>query len=285
MRHFSTLLAAILVAPLSWLLLAAGQDRSASAFAGPLAAGDLIRPALCLAGAGLLLGLLATLRISPLGAALAGAAYSASYLAVLADPQGVLGAVPQRLSVAGHRVDLIMPLRTGTALLLGALLLVATVSAGRWRRPAPARPGPARPVPAGARALGDRPAGEEAAHGPGDRREAGHTAPALIGGPAPAGRAEPAGEPGRDGGRDREGGPGWDGGSEGGSGPEWDDSEWASQERAGLHRAERGRSRTGNRGPGPYDRVNNSGDRWVGNKQPVWPYPEQPRAGSGTFWD
>jgi hypothetical protein len=139
MRHLSTLIAALVVAPLSWILLAFGQDRSAQAFAnqqhtGAFDTGDFVRPVVCLAGAGLLLGLLATLRISPLGAVLTGAGYAASYLALLSDPDGVLDLFPEKISLAGHATDPTTPLRTGTAMLLGALMLVATISVGRWRR-------------------------------------------------------------------------------------------------------------------------------------------------------
>ena len=139
MRHLSTLIAAIFVAPMSWLLLAFGQDRSAQAFAdaqhnGGFNTSDFVRPVALLAAAGLLLGVLATLRISPLGAILTGAGFAASYLALLFDPDGVLGLFPHSLSVAGRSADPTTPLRTGTAMVLGGLLLVATFSAGRWRR-------------------------------------------------------------------------------------------------------------------------------------------------------
>jgi hypothetical protein len=139
MRHLSTLIAAVFVAPLSWILVAFGQDRSAQAFAnaqhsGAFDTGDFVRPVIFLAGAGLLLGLLATLRFSPLGVVLTGAGYAASYLALLVDPDRVLDLFPDTLSLGGHSVDPTIPLRTGTAMLLGALMLVATVSIGRWRR-------------------------------------------------------------------------------------------------------------------------------------------------------
>lgn len=153
MRHLSTLIAAVLVAPLSWLLLAFGQDRSAQAFAnaqntGAFDTGDFVRPVMCLAGAGLLLGLLATLRFSPLGVVLTGAGYAAAYLGLLFDPEGVLGLFPQHLTVAGRSADLTTPLRTGTALVLGALMVVAALSVGRWRR-WPSAEEPERPAGVG----------------------------------------------------------------------------------------------------------------------------------------
>jgi len=139
MRHVWTLIAAAVIAPLAWLLLAFGQDRSVRGLPGGRAASELtasgfVLTALCLAAAGVLLGLLASVRVSPLGAVVTGMAYSASYLIVLASPDHVVAALPDRLSIAGHGVDPTIPLRTGTALMVGALLLLGVVSAGRWRR-------------------------------------------------------------------------------------------------------------------------------------------------------
>lgn len=141
MRHVWTLIAAVVIAPLAWVLLAYGQDRSLQAFVNGEAAsafrgGDFIRPVLCLAAAGLLLGLVGTLRLSPAGAVLTGLLYTASYAALLADPDAVLNLLPGTISVAGREADLATPLRTGSAMVLGAALLLAVASAGRWRRAA-----------------------------------------------------------------------------------------------------------------------------------------------------
>ncbi|SDY88692.1 hypothetical protein SAMN05444365_10411 [Micromonospora pattaloongensis] len=139
MRHLGTLIAAVVTAPLVWILLAAGQDRSLRAFAAAqdgaeLTGGDFLRPVLVLAAAGILLGLIGTLRYSPLGATVAGAAYAASYLGLLVSPSRALDVVDHTLSVAGHRIELAAPVRSGTTLLLGALLLVSVASVQRWRR-------------------------------------------------------------------------------------------------------------------------------------------------------
>jgi hypothetical protein len=144
MRHVKTLIAALVIAPLAWILMAFGQDRSALAFANathsssPRTA-DFIEPLLLLAAAGVVLGLIATLRFSPLGAVVAGFAYTATYATLLIAPRRLMDLFVHHVSVAGHRADLSTPIRTGTALLVGATLLVAAASVDRWRRwPRPA---------------------------------------------------------------------------------------------------------------------------------------------------
>ncbi|MFU8870620.1 hypothetical protein [Micromonospora sp. SL4-19] len=139
MRHIGTVIAAAIVGPLAWILLALGQTRSAQAFAdvpdgGTVDGGDLVRPALVLAAAGILLGLLATLRFSPLGATLTGLAYAGSYLGLLVSPASLMRLLDHKPTLGGYQVDLAAPLRSGTALLVGALLLVGVVSIQRWQR-------------------------------------------------------------------------------------------------------------------------------------------------------
>jgi hypothetical protein len=139
MRHVGTLIAAAVIAPLAWILLAFGQDRSMEVFArahdgGALHTGDFVRPLEYLAVAGLLLGLIATLRLSPLGAVATGAVYMSSYALLLVAPHWLMSLFRHNLSIAGHQADPAIPIRTGTTLLIGALLLVGAFSVGRWRR-------------------------------------------------------------------------------------------------------------------------------------------------------
>ncbi|SCL29284.1 hypothetical protein GA0074692_2697 [Micromonospora pallida] len=140
MRHIKTAIAALILGPLAWVLLAAGQGRSLRVFedaqenGGVLDPHALLKPLLVLAAAGLLLGLLATVRISPLGSVLIGLGYSASYAGLLFSPARVLDLLSHKLSVAGYQIDVLTPVRTGTTLLLGSLLLVGVASVQRWRR-------------------------------------------------------------------------------------------------------------------------------------------------------
>lgn len=139
MRHFGTVLAALVIAPVAWLLLSFGQAASLKNFegrpdTGVISAHGFLQPLLYLAAAGVLLGILATLRFSPLGAVLTGLAYLGLYALLLVDPHRVTQALPENVSLAGFHADATTPLRTGTAAFIGAALLVAVFSAGRWRR-------------------------------------------------------------------------------------------------------------------------------------------------------
>jgi hypothetical protein len=139
MRHLATLIAAAVIAPAAWLLIAFGQTDSGTTIAkaqvsGAWRAGDLIAPLLLLAGAGILLGLIGTLRFSPLGAVLTGSVYAASYVALLFAGKAVSSLLGYTFTIAGHKADLRTPVVTGTSLLLGALLLVSVASVKRWRR-------------------------------------------------------------------------------------------------------------------------------------------------------
>ncbi|RZU76182.1 hypothetical protein EV384_4812 [Micromonospora kangleipakensis] len=180
MRHIGTLIAAIVIGPLAWILLAIGQDRSVQAFtaaqtSGAFDTGDYVRTALLLLAGGILLGLIATLRFSPLGAVLTGVVYAGSYLAMLPRPTWLLHLLGHKVTVAGLHADLATPVRTGTTLLVGAAMLVAVLSRQRWRRwPQPAvdapemKPSdeftslatPERDRPLGAEWLGPTPAGQ-----------------------------------------------------------------------------------------------------------------------------
>ncbi|HKS98765.1 MAG TPA: hypothetical protein VJT31_04470 [Rugosimonospora sp.] len=149
MRHLGSLFAGIVAVPVGWLLLAFGQTRSATVFAAVPATGayhphDYIRPLIFLAAAGVAIGLVASLRISPLGPLVAGIVYAGSYVALLFEPKRVYDALNYNVKIAGQHADLTLPLTTGTTLAIGAVLLVAVLSVGRWRRwPRPAAAEPA----------------------------------------------------------------------------------------------------------------------------------------------
>src|SRR2546423_7580193 len=149
MRHLWTLIAAIVIAPAAWLLIAFGQTQSGVAFAkatqsGTWAASDFVWPLVFLAGAGILLGLIGTLRFSPLGAVLTGLVYVVSFAAVLVDGKDVYKLFNYKISILKHDALIPVPVAHGTTLVLGSLLLLAVASVSRWRRAAAV---PAESVP------------------------------------------------------------------------------------------------------------------------------------------
>ncbi|MDR7279224.1 hypothetical protein [Catenuloplanes atrovinosus] len=154
MRHIWSLIAGLVAAPLTWLLLATGQASSSALIAGWVAAGrgwdthDLLEPAAFLLVAGVLLGTLGTLRISPLGPLVAGLLLIAAYVATFIDPLAVRDAIPNDWRIEGRAVPLHVPLDNGTLAVLGVMLLAAPFSVQRWRRWPLAVAAPAADTPA-----------------------------------------------------------------------------------------------------------------------------------------
>lgn len=137
MRHLLSLIAGVVAAPLAWAALAKGQSGAADTVAAwakdnAFDTADLIVPGAYLAGAGILLGLIVSLRISPLGALVAALGYLGLNAGLFINPFAVRDAIPTKL--LGQSIPLRTPLLNGTLLAVGALLLVAVFSAQRWRR-------------------------------------------------------------------------------------------------------------------------------------------------------
>ncbi|MDG4774866.1 hypothetical protein [Solwaraspora sp. WMMD792] len=142
MRHLWSFLSGLAAAPLCWVLIAVGQTTSARTIAGWVTDGSyhtatLLAPAAFVFAAGLLLGLLGTLRFSPLGPLTAGLALAAPYVAMFVDPFGARDLIGTPWRLFGEPVVLLQPVENGTLALLGVLLSTAVLSRQRWRsRPA-----------------------------------------------------------------------------------------------------------------------------------------------------
>src|SRR6185437_16216250 len=126
MRHLGSLIAGILIAPVAWVLIALGQQKTASTVTPWLGGGafntaDLIVPVAFAVAAGALIGLIGTLRISPIGALIVGVVYVALFVALFITPQSTLNAVPHNLRGLGQSVDLRVPIINGTLLIVGIL--------------------------------------------------------------------------------------------------------------------------------------------------------------------
>ncbi len=150
MRHLWSFLAGLVVAPVTWVLVTLGQDGSAGTVdrwveIGTSNTANLIEPAVYLAVGGIVLGLLGTLRISPLGPLVAGLLLVTPYVGLFVSPFRVRERIPDGWEFLGDPLPLRLPVENGTLFLIGVLLLMATFSGQRWRRwPRPA----AAPVPA-----------------------------------------------------------------------------------------------------------------------------------------
>ncbi|QOC93588.1 hypothetical protein [Micromonospora craniellae] len=150
MRHLWSFLAGLVVAPVTWVLVTLGQDGSAGTVnrwveIGTSNTANLIEPAVYLAVGGVVLGLLGTLRISPLGPLVAGLLLITPYVGLFVAPFRVRERIPADWEFLGDPLPLRLPVQNGTLFLIGLLLLMATFSGQRWRRwpcpvPAPVAP-------------------------------------------------------------------------------------------------------------------------------------------------
>ncbi|HEX6969856.1 MAG TPA: hypothetical protein VF174_13750, partial [Micromonosporaceae bacterium] len=144
MRHLWSLLAGVVAAPLTWILIAAGQGGSRRTIESWTTTdswnwANLIEPAVYLLVAGIVLGLLGTLRFSPAGPMIAGLLLMIPYALLFVDPFAVRDAVPGSWRIADDELSLHLPLDNGTLALIGLLLFTATFSVQRWRSwPVPA---------------------------------------------------------------------------------------------------------------------------------------------------
>ena len=139
MRHLWSFLAGLVVAPITWVLVTLGQDGSSRTVdrwveIGTFNTANLIEPAVYLGVGGVLLGLLGTLRFSPLGPLVAGALLVTPYVGMFVAPFSVRDAIPHEWKVFGDPLPLRLPVENGTLFLIGLLLLMATFSQQRWRQ-------------------------------------------------------------------------------------------------------------------------------------------------------
>jgi len=141
MRHLWSLLAGVVAAPLAWLLIAAGQTQWQGTvqewnLAGRFDTADLVVPGVFLAVAGIVLGLLATLRVSPAGPLVAGLLLLVPTIGMFIHPFDTADMISDEDGwvLLGQAVDPRVPVANGTLFMLSALLLMAVFSAHRWRR-------------------------------------------------------------------------------------------------------------------------------------------------------
>ncbi|BCJ37468.1 hypothetical protein Athai_49710 [Actinocatenispora thailandica] len=134
MRHLSSFIAGIVVAIVAWGVLGWAQAKlGATAVAGISSHnwGTYSWPLLFLAIGGLLIGLIASTRISPSGPLIAGIGYLVLQALYVQWP-GFLNWLPH--SVFGQTDIWTRPARSGLFAVLGLAMLVAVASVRRWQR-------------------------------------------------------------------------------------------------------------------------------------------------------
>ncbi|HZM76158.1 MAG TPA: hypothetical protein VFC19_10550 [Candidatus Limnocylindrales bacterium] len=133
MRHVWSLIAGVVIAPLAWFLIAFGQDAMTRGQSLNDFKGDFIIGGLLVVGVGLLLGLLSSLRTSPVGALLASLLYLGGSLFALFARQDALKVFSQEVKIGDYTPNLADPLNSSILAVVGGMLLIAVFSPARWR--------------------------------------------------------------------------------------------------------------------------------------------------------
>lgn len=134
MRHLTSLIAGIVVAIVAWAVLGWAQAKLGVVAVTGISRhnwGTYSLPLLLFAVGGLLIGLVASTRISPSGPLIGGIGYVVLQLAYVLWP-GFLNWLPH--SVFGQADIWTRPARSGLAAVLGLVMLVAVFSVRRWQR-------------------------------------------------------------------------------------------------------------------------------------------------------
>lgn len=134
MRHLTSLIAGIVVAIVAWGVLGWAQAKLGATAVSGISShnwGTYSWPLLFLAIGGLLIGLIASTRISPSGPLIAGIGYLVLQALYVQWP-GFLNWLPN--SVFGQTDIWTRPARSGLFAVLGLAMLVAVASVRRWQR-------------------------------------------------------------------------------------------------------------------------------------------------------
>ena len=128
MRHVLSLVMGVVIAPLVWVAVAVGQGATKEGVPDGLLVSGLV-----LVGVGLVAGLLASLRTSPVGAVFASIVYLGASAFMYLDHSRGLDLFTTNWTVESYPIDLASPLTTGVLAFAGGLLLMSVFSAARWR--------------------------------------------------------------------------------------------------------------------------------------------------------
>jgi len=128
MRHVLSLVMGVVIAPLVWVAIAVGQGATQEGVPHGMLVSGLV-----LVGVGLVAGLLASLRTSPLGAVFASVVFIGASAFMYLDHNRGMDLFTTHWKVKEYPIDLASPLTTGVLAFAGGLLLMGVFSAARWR--------------------------------------------------------------------------------------------------------------------------------------------------------
>jgi hypothetical protein len=133
MRHLWSLLAGLVIAPVTWVLLAYANGGLFMA-AEQNDRDRLIAPMIIIVIAGLIVGSIASLRFSPMGPLFGGLLLISVSVLDLSIPADFGDALPDLPGISGlESANLITPVGSGELLLVGVILIFGVFSAQRWR--------------------------------------------------------------------------------------------------------------------------------------------------------
>ncbi len=132
MRHVMSLVAGAVIAPLVWVLVAAGQGAFLNGLSAEGSPDNLTRGLLILIGIGLIGGLIVALRTSPLGALFAGLVFIGATVYLFFDQAGAMSLFTTTWQIEGIGINLATPLSNGLLAFTGGLFLMSVFSSDRW---------------------------------------------------------------------------------------------------------------------------------------------------------
>lgn len=128
MRHVLSLVMGVVIAPLAWVAVAVGQGATQEGVPHGMLVSGLV-----LVGVGLVAGLLASLRTSPLGAIFAGVVYLGASAFMFLDHSRGMDLFTTHWKVSEYPIDMATPLTTGVLAFAGGLMVMSAFSVARWR--------------------------------------------------------------------------------------------------------------------------------------------------------
>jgi hypothetical protein len=133
MRHTWSLVAGVVFAPLAWFLIALSQGAMTEGVSLASSKSDFLLGGLLIIGVGLMLGLIGSLRTSPVGALFTALIYLGFSVYAFTSSLTDIDLFGRIWKVGNYDVVLATPVNHGVLAVVGGMLLMAIFSPARWR--------------------------------------------------------------------------------------------------------------------------------------------------------